>query len=85
MRKIDRPAEQAKGEGSCVAISLTRAITVAESGQLSDVTGRIPEWIPVLIKMLAVKFNTRKKANLFMFNQLSDTNSFTKEFGKLKF
>lgn len=85
MRKIDRPAEQAKGEGSCVAISLTRAITVAESGQLNDVTGRIPEWIPVLIKMLAVKFNTRKKANLFMFNQLSDTNSFTKEFGKLKF
>lgn len=83
MRKIDRPAEQAKGEGSCVAISLTRAITVAASGQLDDVTGRIPEWIPVLIKMLAVKFNTREKARRFM--DRSNTNSFTKEFGKLKF
>lgn len=83
MRKIDRPAEQAKGEGSCVAISLTRAITVAASGQLDDVTGRIPEWIPVLIKMLAVKFNTSAKASRFMDRR--NTNSFTEEFGKLKF
>lgn len=83
MRKIDRPAEQASGEGSCVAISLTRAITVAEGGQLDDVTGRIPEWIPVLIKMLAVKFNTRAKARTFMVAK--GKNSLVEEFDNLKF
>jgi hypothetical protein len=82
-RKIDRPAEQANGEGSCVAISMSRAITVAESGQLNDVTGRIPEWIPVLIKMLAVKFNTRAKARSFIVNR--NRNSIVEEFDKLKF
>lgn len=83
MRKIDRPAEQARGEGSCVAISLTRAITVAASGQLDDVTGRIPEWIPVLIKMLAVKFNTRAKARTFMVEK--GKNYLIEEFDNLKF
>eukprot|EP00944_MAST-04C_sp_MAST-4C-sp1_P014655 g14655.t1 len=80
-RKIDRPAEQANGEGSCVAMSLSRAITVAESGQLSDITERIPEWIPVLIKMLAVKFNTKTKATNFLN---SNTSSLVGTFSKLK-
>ena len=80
-RKIDRPAEQANGEGSCVAMSLSRAITVAQSGQLSDITGRIPEWIPVLIKMLAVKFNTRTKADNFL---RTNSVSLVEPFNKLK-
>ena len=80
-RKIDRPAEQVQGEGSCVAMALSRAIFVAETGQLSNILGRIPEWIPVLIKMLAVKFNTKTKATNFLN---SNTSSLVGTFSKLK-
>ena len=79
-RKIDRPAEQVQGEGSCVAMALSRAIFVAETGQLSNILGRIPEWIPVLIKMLAVKFSTRTKA----LNFLNSTSPLVGTFSKLK-
>jgi len=60
--KVDRPAEQAYNEGSCTAITFSRAIALAIMGYESGSTGNIEAWIPVFIKMLYNKYSPHAAA-----------------------
>ena len=54
---IKRPAEQARAEGSCAAISCARALALVELGiNKTGESGEIPTWCPVFVKMLYNKF-----------------------------
>lgn len=54
---IKRPAEQARSEGSCAAISCARALALVELGtNKTGESGEIPTWCPVFVKMLYNKF-----------------------------
>lgn len=60
--KLDRPAEQGVGEGSCSAISFTRAIALATMGYENGKTGDIEAWVPVFVKMLYNKYSSHTAA-----------------------
>lgn len=54
---VKRPAEQARSEGSCAAISCARALALVELGiNKTGGSGEIPTWCPVFVKMLYNKF-----------------------------
>ena len=58
-----RPAEQARSEGSCAAISCSRALALVELGiNRIGATAEIPTWCPVFVKMLYNKFGKHNAA-----------------------
>lgn len=60
---VQRAAEQAKGEGSCAAISCARALALVELGtNKTGALGEIPTWCPVFVKMLYNKFGKHDAA-----------------------
>jgi len=61
LKKIDRPSEQAAGEGSCSAISFTRGVAISLNGD-NGKTGDMPAWIPVFVKMLYNKYSNHAAA-----------------------